>query len=149
MKKILLLSILLFSLMLIVVPVGYAGNPGPPGQGWKFVGPAIEGTITFIPGCNVGEFIAIFSGHCLGIKFALGPYTILGNLEDMTPELVEYQTLGQVGDQIPLECAPRKSGTEVRISNVTDFNKISIFSEGIIGGELIIAHVFAKFVVPK
>jgi hypothetical protein len=141
MKKILLLSILLFSLMLIVVPVGYAANPGIPSD-MKFVGPAIEGTITFMPGCGEGEFIAIFSGHCLGMKFAIGPTTILGNLGDMTPELLDLEgrLLGTVGDLIPLECAPRKFGTEVRISHVTDFTNI---------GELIIAHVFAKFLVPK
>lgn len=139
MKKILLMSVLLFSLMLIVVPVGYAANPPPPSN-MKFVGPAIEGTITIMPGCNPGEIIAIFSGHCLGMKFAIGPYSYLGNLEDVTPELLEGQTLGYVGDQIPLGCAPRKYDTEVRIFNVTDFNKI---------GELIIAHVFAKFLVPK
>jgi hypothetical protein len=142
MKKILLLSILLFSLMLIVVPVGYAGNPPPPPPTMKFVGPAIEGRITIMPGCYEGEFIATFSGHCPDIQFAIGPISYLGDLEAVTPELLEGQTLGFVGDQIPLECAPRKGGygTEVKIFNVTHFTRI---------GNLIIAHVVAKFLVTK
>lgn len=143
MKKILLLSVLLFSLMLIVVPVGYAGNPPPPPPDMKFVGPAIEGTIMIMPGCNQGEFIATFFGHCPGIPFAIGPNSYLGDFEAVTPELLEGQNLGYVGDQIPLECAPRKGGgygTEVKIFHVTHFTKI---------GNLIKARVVAKFLVPK
>jgi hypothetical protein len=142
MKKILLVSILLIPLMLIVVPIGYAGNPPPPGPDEKFVGPAIVGTIQIQPGGSLGGFTATFSGQCRGTDFSIGPFDFGASFDSVTPEILEGQTLGYAGDQIPLNCAPSKGGfdTEVRIFNVTDFKKI---------GNLITAHVVALSLVPK
>jgi hypothetical protein len=146
MKKILLVSVFLFSLMLIAAPIGFAGNPPPPGTDQKFVGPAVVGTITITPGGIFDGISAIFSGHCRGIQFTLGPRDFGGSFDAVTPELLEGETLGYVGegegDIIPLDCAPSKGGfaTEVRIFNVTHFSKI---------GNVITAHVVAMSLVPK
>jgi len=141
MKKILLVSVFLFSLMLIAAPIGFAGNPPPPGTDQKFVGPAVVGTITITPG-EFNGIQALFSGHCSGIQFTIGPTWFGGGFDAVTPELLEGQILGSAGIQIPLDCAPSKGGyeTQVIIYNVTHFTKI---------GNVITAHVVALFLVPK
>jgi len=144
MKKILLVSVLLILLMLIVIPIGYAGAPPPPPPDMKFVGPAIVGAITIMPGGELA-IIATFSGHCRGIPFTLGPESFGGDFNDVTPEFLEGQTLGFMGQgefPIPSDCAPAKGGygTEVLIFNVTKFTKI---------GNLITADVVALSLVPK
>jgi len=148
MKKILLMSVLLFSLMLIATPIGFAGNPPPPGPDQKFVGPAVVGTITITPGITPGGssdgIQALFSGHCSGIQFTIGPTWFGGSFDAVTPELLEGQILGYAGTEnsVPLDCAPSKGGyeTQVIIYNVTHFTKI---------GNVITAHVVALFLVPK
>ena len=144
MKKTLLVSILLISLMLIAIPVGYAANPPPPPPDMKYVGPAIEGTIHIAPSlCIEGWITATFVGECGKTHFSIGPGDFGGgSFDDITPESLEGQTLGLVGDLIPMDCAPRKVeyGTEVRIYHVGKFSKI---------GNVITAHIIAKFLVPK
>jgi hypothetical protein len=143
MKKILLVSILLIPLMLTVVPIGYAGNPPPPPPDMKFVGPNIGGTIQITPSlCVEGWITATFSGKCECTHFTIGPVNFGGSFDTVTPDVLEGQTLGYVGDQIPLDCATKKAGygTEVIIFNVTEFSKI---------GNVITAHIVAKFLVPK
>lgn len=146
MKKILLTSILLFSLMLIAIPVVDAANPPPePPVDMKFVGPAIVGTIQITPALIEGWITATFSGQCRGIQFTMGPFDFGESFEAVKPEYIEGQRLGFVGqgtNPIPLDCAPSKGGygTEVRIFNVTQFTKI---------GDVITAHIVAMPIVSK
>jgi hypothetical protein len=145
MKKMLSVTILAFVLMLIATPIGFAGNPPPPpGPDQKFVGPAVVGTITITPGGSLGGIQALFSGHCSGIQFTIGPTSFGGGFDAVTPELLEGQILGYAGKEnsVPLDCAPSKGGyeTQVIIYNVTHFTKI---------GNVITAHVVALFLVPK
>jgi hypothetical protein len=78
----------------------------------------------------------------------MGPTSFGGSFGDVTEESLEGQRLGFIGEPIasgepiPLDCAPSKGGygTEVRIFNVTHFNKI---------GNLITAHVVAMSLVAK
>jgi hypothetical protein len=143
MKKILLASVLLTSLMLIAIPTGYTGNPPPPPPDMKYVGPNIGGHITITPSlCTEGYIMATFVGKCGETHFSIGPAELGGGFDFVTPDFLEGQSLGYIGEQIPLECAPKKGGydTEVRIVNVTEFSKI---------GNVITAHIVAKSLVPK
>ena len=73
MKKILLASVLLTSLMLIAIPTGYAGNPPPPlppgEQYGNEVGPDIHGTATFVELPNGAGVNITFEGWCKGNHF--------------------------------------------------------------------------------
>jgi hypothetical protein len=142
MKKILLVSVFLFSLMLISVPIGFAGNPPTPGTDQKFVGPAVVGTITITPGGSLNGVVATFFGHCSGLQFIIPTTDFGGSFDDVTAEYLEGWPLGSAGIQIPSDCAPSKGGYESQaiIYNVTHFTKI---------GNVITAHVVALFLVPK
>jgi len=121
MKKILLVSILLISSILITTPIGYAGEPGPgAGPGERLVGPTIDAIIgirpTSIPnGCSD----VVLSGICNGQPFAISKPCILPG--DLTTTLGDYL----VGQRIPLTDIPTicnpKLGQELMIVGVKNF----------------------------
>jgi hypothetical protein len=150
MKRTLLVSILLISLMVIATPIGFSANPPIPPTGYKFVGPAIEGDIHITPSLStLGWVTATFVGKCGKTKFSIGPVDFGGSFDTTTPDVLMGQTLGRLGEQIPMDCATHKAGydTEVRIIHVKEFREVVTSIGGNRTGSVITADIVAKYVV--
>jgi hypothetical protein len=132
MKKILLMSVLLFSLMLIVVPVGFAGEPPLPGE--SVVGPTMDGVVWITPSLS-GYIDGVFLGNCNG-----KPFVIYGQLPGSMPteawQLVNYR----IDNHGPAGCRSALGGEDLIITAVKNFSN---------DGTRVLADVDLKFVISK
>ena len=130
MKK-MLISLLAISLILMTTHIGFAGEPGTPGE--SIVGPTMDGVV-WITLLSVGTE-NVFLGNCNG-----KPFVINIGLESGLPTKADDMLYYRISSAGPAGCRTADGGEDLIITAVKNFGN---------DGLRVLADVDLKFILNK